>query len=400
MSQVPRLMTTENRDPATSPTGTDHPIVIAVLPSWGCGGGIERYCAWLLDAVGRDAQVISVAMLHPGQRPSFGRKVRMLARTFHSAWALRSHRQVTVLVCHPALAVATLILIRLARLRPLRVQVIFHGEDIWNLSELTRRTVRRAGARAVTVSSFSAGALSGIQPASVLAPGLSRPWFHMLVKKRLDGDDRSAEMRVLTAFRLHSAVSKGLPELILAMDDLRRRFPCRLEVAGTGCLPGELSTMVDRRPWITVIADATDEMLAQLYAEAEVFVLATRTRLTPPTSGEGFGLVLAEAQLAGTPVVAPAFGGSDDAFLAGVTGLKPADESAAALAEVLEVLAGDAALRRRLGANARSWARAAFDPDRKAAAARRLILSDGTGAPTPAFPLSLQESGAGEVAPT
>ena len=84
-------------------------------------------------------------------------------------------------------------------------------------------------------------------------------------------------------------------------------------------------------------------------------------------SGEGFGLVLLEAQLAGTPVVAPAYGGSHDTFIDQVTGTAPADESPEALARVLNAMLSDPDRLARMGQRAGEWARQAFAPDRYAA---------------------------------
>ena len=70
-------------------------------------------------------------------------------------------------------------------------------------------------------------------------------------------------------------------------------------------------------------------------AAADLFILATRTRRGRRACGEGFGLVLLEAQAAGTPVVGPAYGGSRDAYMESVTGVAPVGESAEALAVVL-----------------------------------------------------------------
>ena len=84
--------------------------------------------------------------------------------------------------------------------------------------------------------------------------------------------------------------------------------------------------MVHLRPGLT------DHDLAAQFAASDLFVLASRTRSGRRPCGEGFGLVLLEAQVAGTAVVGPAHGGSPDAYLDGVTGATPRDESAAALA--------------------------------------------------------------------
>ena len=73
--------------------------------------------------------------------------------------------------------------------------------------------------------------------------------------------------------------------------------------------------------------------------------------------------MLAEAALAGLPTLAPALGGSDSAFLSGITGLQPADHSVFALAAGLRSLVSSHSLRTNLGRNGRVWAEAAFNPE-------------------------------------
>lgn len=84
--------------------------------------------------------------------------------------------------------------------------------------------------------------------------------------------------------------------------------------------------------------------------------------------------MLLEAQVAGTAVVGPAHGGSLDAYLDGVTGATPRDESAAALAAVLDGLAGQPARLAEMGRQGAAWARARFAPDRYAALAVDRLL--------------------------
>jgi glycosyltransferase involved in cell wall biosynthesis len=103
-------------------------------------------------------------------------------------------------------------------------------------------------------------------------------------------------------------------------------------------------------------------------------VLATRTRAGRDAVGEGFGLVLAEAQVAGTPVIAPAYGGSRDAYLDGVTGVAPAGESAGDLAEVLRQLLRHPGLLAEMGKRAAEWARECFAPDAYALRATTRLL--------------------------
>ena len=78
--------------------------------------------------------------------------------------------------------------------------------------------------------------------------------------------------------------------------------------------------------------------------------------------------------MAGTAVIGPAHGGSPDAYLDGLTGLTPRDESAAALREVLAELAADPARLAAMGAQGAAVARARFAPERYAALAVSRLL--------------------------
>jgi len=114
------------------------------------------------------------------------------------------------------------------------------------------------------------------------------------------------------------------------------------------------------------------------HATADLFVLCTRTRSSgSQPSGEGYGIVLLEAQLAGCAVIGPAYGGSRDAYQDGVTGQTPVDESAEALADVLRSMLADRARLARTGRRAAEWAEAATRPDDYA----RLVLTSLTGRP-------------------
>ena len=94
------------------------------------------------------------------------------------------------------------------------------------------------------------------------------------------------------------------------------------------------------RKWCSLRPGLSDRELAHQLADADLFVLATRTRRGRSASGEGFGLALLEAQVAGTPVVGPAYAGSRDAYVDRVTGVAH-DESSDALATALDQLLRD-----------------------------------------------------------
>jgi phosphatidyl-myo-inositol dimannoside synthase len=180
-------------------------------------------------------------------------------------------------------------------------------------------------------------------------------------------------VHLVTAFRLDDWRQKGLTQLLeavaaLGADDIR------VTVCGTGEPQADLRQLVSRYRWCALRPGLDDAGLARELADADLFVLATRTKCGRRPSGEGFGLVLLEAQVAGTAVVGPAFGGSHDAFVDHVTGLAPADETAAALAAVLADLLRDRMRLERMGKLAAEWARRSFLPQRYAAQAVARLL--------------------------
>jgi len=113
-------------------------------------------------------------------------------------------------------------------------------------------------------------------------------------------------------------------------------------VCGTGEPPLELRRTLERHSFCSLRVGLSDFELARQFAAAKLFVLATRMRRGRRASGEGYGMVLQEAQLAGVPVVAPAYGGSHEAFVDGLTGAAPVDESVGALGKTLAGLLGNA----------------------------------------------------------
>lgn len=336
--------------------------VVLLTPSRGLGGGIERYTETLEWAFAEHGVDCARVDLH-------GRGAAAHARMFAEAGAyLRAGAVPPRLVAaHPSLLPAASLLGR--RFAAAGISVICHGTDAWSTRGRARRGVERRlmagrGVRVVAVSSFTAGSLPNRCRAALLPPALSRTWFRMLAGAAagLTDSERGDGLRLVTAFRLANWRDKGLPELLEAAAALKRR-DVTVTVCGSGCAPPSLLQAVNGYRGCTLRAGLSDRALARELAAADLFVLATRTRRGRYASGEGFGLVLLEAQVAGTPVVAPAYGGSHDAFLNGVTGAAPADESARALAQTLDQLLADPVRLARMGERAAAWAREAFAPE-------------------------------------
>jgi len=350
--------------------------VLLLAPSRGLGGGIERYVATVQSAFAdQGVRHQRLDLARPG--PS-GHRALLAEATAALAGISQPAR---VIVAHRALLPVAAILARLRRV--CGISVICHGSDVWGARSRARWLaenwlMRRRDVRIVAVSSFTAGALfpTALVPgakATILPPGLSRAWFGELVDAAAADRDPHPGLELMTAFRLDDWRDKGLPQLTAAIAALGRT-DVRLTVCGSGELPPDLLALAGDYPWCRLRPGLADRELAAQLAASDLFVLATRTRSGRRSCGEGFGLVLLEAQVAGTAVVGPAHGGSPGAYLDGVTGATPRNESVAALARVLDVLLREPARLAEMGAQGAAWARASFAPDRYATLAVDRLL--------------------------
>ncbi len=356
---------------ASDPAAGISENVLFLTPSRGLGGGIERYVdtlEWAFDHRGIKHWRIDL------RGSGASAHAQMLSQ------ALSLIREIPkpprLILAHRALLpVASL----LTRARPVAgISVICHGSDTWASTlkprrHLENRLLARPGVRVVAASSFTAGALSRTCRAAVLPPGISGTWFDTLVEASKISPERAPGMHLVTAFRLADWRNKGLPELLAAVEAFGRSR-IHLTVCGSGPVTSELRQLVDECSRCTIKTQLTDSQLATELATADLFVLATRTKAGTNASGEGFGLVLLEAQIAGTAVIAPAYGGSHDAYIDGITGRAPADESSNALAWLIDEMLKDPHNISRMGRRAAEWARESFSPERYATIATKLLL--------------------------
>lgn len=345
--------------------------VLLLSPSQGLGGGIERYVQtleWAFAAEGVAYQRLDLS--GSGKRAHVG--LLSQGRDF-----LRTESgPVRLVVAHRALLPVAALLARDSAV--CGMSIVCYGIDTWGprwrlRRSLERRLMRRASVRVVAISNFTAGAILRDCRATVLSPTLSRHWFDTLASAAVSRQARDQGIGLVSAFRLTDWRGKGLPQLVAAVAALGRP-DVSLTICGSEDPPIGLVSMVSQYPWCTVRADLSDGDLARELAAADLFVLATQTRSGRRALGEGFGLVLLEAQAAGTPVIAPAYGGSHEAYIDGVTGVAPTDESAEALARTLQDLLKDPARLAWMGEHAAQWTRQAFAPERYAQLIVRRLL--------------------------
>jgi glycosyltransferase involved in cell wall biosynthesis len=198
------------------------------------------------------------------------------------------------------------------------------AETVVVASSFTRQTIQAAPRCTAPIHVIPYGA-----PAPVTAP--RNP-------QASDG-----QLKVLFAGSLGQR--KGLSYLLRAIDLLPGRVTLTLLGArvSTGCAP--LEAALRRHRWIPTLP------LAEVLRE-----MARHDVLVFPSLFEGFGLVLLEAMAQGLPIVATAHTAAPDLITEGREGFIVPVRSAEAIAEKLDLLAGDSRLLSAMKVAARATA--------------------------------------------
>jgi glycosyltransferase involved in cell wall biosynthesis len=153
------------------------------------------------------------------------------------------------------------------------------------------------------------------------------------------------------------AAIKGLPMLLEAVAALRPRHPdLRLVLAGDG--PDRASLAADAAAYglgdsVTFTGYLSQDAVAAQLAAADIFVL--------PSFAEGVPVVLMEAMASRKPVLATRVAGVAELVEDGVAGYLVPPGDPASLADGLERLIADPALRARMGAAGRARVIEEFD---------------------------------------
>lgn len=176
---------------------------------------------------------------------------------------------------------------------------------------------------------------------------------------------------------------KGIDTVIEALPAILASHPTAMYVVvGTGPDRARLEQLAQRlgvTDHVRFVGDVEDDALPACYAAADLFLLPTR-EIAAEDEVEGFGIAYVEAAAAGVPAIAAPTGGVADAVHDGVTGLMVPPGSAEAVADAAIRVLGDAALRVRLGANARATVERDLNWDRAASEVSRLVESITRGA--------------------
>jgi glycosyltransferase involved in cell wall biosynthesis len=120
----------------------------------------------------------------------------------------------------------------------------------------------------------------------------------------------------------------------------------QLTIAGSGPEQGRLRKLAGDAPSIRFLGHVPDSQLPDLYRAADLFVL-------PSVSGEGFGVVAAEALATGVPVIATSGGATGEIVRHGADGFIVPAGDADAMAAAIRRFERDPALLARMAAEAR-----------------------------------------------
>lgn len=144
---------------------------------------------------------------------------------------------------------------------------------------------------------------------------------------------------------------KGIDALTTAFTTLARRHP-DLVLVCAGTLLSERDVKAafpdDLRSRVRVLPRVDQPRLVDVYREADVFVF--------PSNYEGFGVAVLEAMAAGLPIVATSTGVAGDALVDRDSALLVPPRDPEALAQAIDRLIADEALRTRVGSGARAAA--------------------------------------------
>jgi phosphatidylinositol alpha-1,6-mannosyltransferase len=115
-----------------------------------------------------------------------------------------------------------------------------------------------------------------------------------------------------------------------------------------------LATALGVADRVVFLGKVVQEELPALYNRADLFVLVSRQTSTGDV--EGYGIVVTEAALCGTPAIVSNHSGLVETVIEGVTGLIVEPENPKATADAISRLLLDDSLRQQMGRAAQKYA--------------------------------------------
>jgi glycosyltransferase involved in cell wall biosynthesis len=242
-----------------------------------------------------------------------------------------------------------------------------HAKDIWTTPDWEKREKIADSQWGVTCTRMGFETLQRLAPLE--DPGRVGLVYHGLDLTRFpeppearparDGLDPEDPIELVSVGR--AVAKKGFDDLLEALAMLPAELHWRLTHVGSGELRGTLKAQAERLGLAARVtwrgALAQDDVVAALRA-ADLFVLPCKEG----EAGDRDGLpnVIMEAATQALPIASTLFAGVPEFVREGVEGVLVPPRDPAALANALQMLIGDPALRRKLGEGARRRVQEAF----------------------------------------
>lgn len=240
-----------------------------------------------------------------------------------------------------------------------------HAKDIWTSPGWELRQKLAAADWAVTCTASGRNHLNTLAPAAkpvtLIYHGLDLTRFQPMTRPRplRDGRDSSAPVQLLTVGR--AVEKKGLDTLVAALALLPKTLHWRWTHVGGGDLAASLKAqataagLADRIVWRGGLAQ--QDVLA-LYRASDVFVLPCR--IAGDGDRDGLPNVLVEAQSQGLACISTPVSAIPELIDEGVNGLLAPPDAPQPLADAMQRLISDPALRFALGKAGAAKVRASF----------------------------------------
>lgn len=350
-------------------------------------GGIEQYCRALtktLQELGHDVEVwsifeksreylpeMNVRQLAPRGRWPMRIYFRMLDPYLFQLAARRSRDKDLVLVMHaralPAIYASSMVLKNCWE-----YYLWVYGSEVWSLMKpITTWGIIHAG-KVVAVSEYTKSAIEGKMGkgmnTAVVYPPVDTRWFVPSRTKRKENDIYT----LLTVGRIDDSgiCYKGHDTVIKALNDIRRKLGSGIvyRIVGSGTATAHLKDLAKRHGVLESICwlgNLDREELRREYQNCDLFIMPSRMEVLPNgyVTGEGFGIVYAEAAACGKPVVGSKHGGAAEAVLDGVTGYTVDPTNVEEIADAVCAILGDPDKAREMGRAGRGFVEDNFSLD-------------------------------------
>jgi len=170
--------------------------------------------------------------------------------------------------------------------------------------------------------------------------------------------NKQKKMLTVARLDLHKGHDRVLEALAILKD---RGFTPQYIIVGKGEEEIRLRKMVTNlglESQVTFVGYVSESQLSEIYADSDIFVMASREIPGRLDLIEGFGISFLEASASGVPVVAGRSGGVSDAVLHEKTGLLVNPDDPMDIAKALQRLLKNPDLARHLGNEGRLWVEA------------------------------------------